>query len=280
MRAVLVTVLIILAGCAGNGDDVVDPSDDGSAAPAIPPLSGYVFDAAIAPLAGAKVSIPSLGLDAPTNEDGVYSFSQLPIGEVLVIVVQKDGYKPQSRSLSLDQDVAVLLNFTLDPVPVKVATHNTLTFKGIIGCSALVKASGSNLRQTCPGGVAVDERVWEFNVDPDLAGAVIEVVWDAQTPAADQLNLTIETVGYGQLDEILFSQEYGSILRGQISNSQASRFYTDGGLVRVSIDVGRNTADEEVDIGTAFAAQQSFDIYATLFYVAPPPPAFTIADGS
>ncbi len=278
MRAVLVVLLITLAGCSGAGEENGESPASGGANGSLPPLAGFIFDPAVTPIAGATVSIPALGLEAPTDKDGVYAFSQLPVNEVLVVVVQAQGYKPDSRSLSLEPNVSVLLNFTLERVPVKTPTHNTVTFKGIIGCGIIAKANGQAHRQSCPGGIAVDTRVWEFNVDPELAGAVVEVVWDAQTPAAEHLNVTIETVGFGELDEVLFSQEYGSILRGQITNAQAARFYTGGGLVRVSVDIGRNTADDEVDVGVAVAAQQDFDIYATLFYIEPPPADFTIAD--
>ncbi len=282
MRALVAVLLIVLAGCSGPGAETTDADakPGSSIGGDLPPLAGFVFDPAVTPIEGASISIASLGLEVATDKDGVYAFEELPVNEVLVVVVQADGYKPASKSLTLDQDVSILLNFTLQRVAVKVPTHNTLTYKGIIGCAGLVKADGQRVSQNCPGGIAVDNRVWEFNVDPELAGAVIEVVWDAQSTAAEHLNLTIETLGYGDLDEILFSQEYGTILRGQISNVQAARFYSGGGMVRVSVDIGRNTADEEVNAGAAIAAQQEFQIFATLFYIEPPTGDFSIANAS
>ncbi len=278
MRAFVVALLIVLAGCSTPGADTGETGEHngGGGTPTFPPLAGFVFDPAVIPIEGATISIASLGLEVTTDADGVYAFEELPTGDVLVVVVQAEGYKPASKSLSLDADVSVLLNFTLERIPIKIPTHNTLTYKGIVGCGAIVKGAGTSYRQNCPGGVAVDNKVWEFYADADLAGAVIEVVWEAQSETARHLNLTVQTVGYGDLDEILFSQEYGSILRGQISSVQAARFYSDGGLVRVTVDVGRNTADEEVDIGAGFAVQQEFEVFATLFYVAPPPADFTI----
>lgn len=283
MRGVVLLVIcaLVLAGCSGKGGG--ETTDDGSSGNAssgsVPPLSGWVFDPAVAPVVGANVTIPSLDFGVATDEQGRFAFADVPANQPLLVVVTADGYKPGSKSLQLDPGTAMRLNFTLDRVSVQKPHHQTQTFTGNIDCAGVLKIDDQREPLPCGGvDLGIDERVWEFQVNEGLAGAVIEVVWTPVTPAAQHLNLTIETVGAGNLDEVLFSQENGNILRGQIGTYDANRFYSGGGTVRVTLDIGRNIDDEEAGVGAGLAFQQDFDVFATAFYVEPPPPSFTIAD--
>ncbi len=289
MRAVAATIalallLVALAGCvedAGDGeatpeaeapDGVEEPSGDEA-------LSGWVFDPALAPVVGAHVAVPALNVSTTADEQGRYAFDGLPTDEVLVLVVQADGFKPSSKSVTLVPETAMRLNFTLAPVPVEVAYAQKLSFNGLVGCGGVLKVNNQGSDLECGTSAAVDERAWEFPVDADVAGIVVEVVWEPGTPAAEHLNLTVETVGFGNFDEVLAGTEGASVLRGQVNAFQSQRFYSDGGIVRVTVDPGRNTADDETGTGVGFAVQQPFEAFATVFYVEPPPPGYSIVDG-
>lgn len=276
--ACLVT-LLLLAGCS-NAKDQEDGTSTGEAS-GNEPLSGFVFDAAIQPIAGANVSIPSLGVATTTNEKGRYGFAELPYDASMTVITQADGFQPTSKSLQVVQGTAMHVNFTLERVPVKTPFHDTDSFQGIINCNGVAKAEGERHEIPCglvAQGLGVDNRVWEFQVDPELTGLVVELFWKQDTEFARHLNLTIETMGFGDQDKVIFSEEGESVLRGQIGAFDARRFYSGGGMVRVAVDIGRNTAADEVNAGVGFAAQQTFEVFATEFYVAPPPPSFTIDD--
>ncbi len=285
MRASVVCLLLLLpallAGCSSSDKPETSdtPADDGNTSPAsLEVLGGWVFDPALAPVVGAEVSIPALNQSTKANDQGHYGFKSLPYDQVLVIVVQATGFESTSKAVTLTQDTILQLNFTLAPVSEKVAYNERLSFNGLISCDGVVKVQNNPNNIECRISGGVDERVWEFTVKPDVAGIVVEIFWDAGTPAAEHLNLTVETVGFGNFDEILSGNEGGSILRAQVNRFQSERFYTQGGIVRVTVDVGRNTADDETGSGAGVAIQQDFEAFATVFYVDGPPPGYSIAN--
>ena len=278
-HAVLTLLVLLLAGCSDAPAD--GPAVDGErptvSPPGEEPLSGWVFDPALAPVVGATVSIPALAATTTVDDEGHYGLADLPYDEVLVVVVEADGYRPSSKSVTLVPGTLLRLNFTLSPVPREVAYSEALSFNGLIGCGGVVKQDNQGQSVECGSSAAVDERVWEFEVKEKVAGIVVEIVWEPGTPAAEHLNLTVETVGFGNFDEVLTGAEGPSILRGQVNQFQSKRFYSEGGVVRVTVDPGRNTADDETGTGAGFAVQQDFEAFATVFYVEPPPPGYSIA---
>lgn len=280
MRAApLAVLMLLLAGCgdAPAGEPTVAGERPATSPPGQEPLSGWVFDPALAPVVGATVSVPALDAATTVAEDGRYGLTDLPYDQVLVVVVQADGYEPSSKSVTLVPDTLLRLNFTLRPVPREVAYSEALSFNGHIGCGGVVKRDNQPQPVECGTSAVVDERVWEFEVKQKVAGIVVEVVWEPGTPAAEHLNLTVETMGFGNFDELLAGSEGPSVLRGQVNAFQSKRFYSDGGMVRVVVDPGRNTADDETGTGAGLAVQQDFEAFATVFYVEPPPPGYSIA---
>jgi hypothetical protein len=278
--SLLVISLLVGAGCTSKDAEVAPEPIAPSGVEGVSgneQVNGFIFDNAVAPLDGATIVIASMGIDATSDVDGRYAFEGLPTDQVLVFTAKADGFVPVSKSVQLIPDTVLKMNFTLEPVPVAKPYYEVLSFDGIIACSSITRENNNVYRNDCAPPGTPDEKVWEFAVAEQTAGVVIEVAWDAQSDAARHLNLTVETVGFGDLDETLIMHEGESILRGQISNSKATRFYTDGGIVRVKVDIGRNTADEEVNAGNGFAAQQGFEVFASVFYVSPPPGSYTIA---
>ncbi len=286
MRASVVCLLLtlpaLLAGCSGNDKDGAgpeEPIDDGTVAPKdLEVLGGWIFDPALAPVEGASVTIPALNHSTETTPEGHYGFTGLPYNQVIVVVVQAEGYESNSKAVTLSPDTILLLNFTLKPVSEKVAFSERLSFNGLISCGGVIKVQNQPNDIECGISGGVDERVWEFTVKPDVAGIVVEIIWEAGTPAAEHLNLTIETVGFGNFDEVLAGNEGESILRGQVNRFQSERFYTEGGILRVTVDSGRNAAQDETGTGVGLAVQQDFEAFATVFYVDGPPPGYSIAN--
>lgn len=112
MRAWALPVLLLLAvmtlsGCTGGGADKPTPTGD----PDTGSLHGVVVDAAVAPVAGALVTI-SGGMNTTTNEKGEFRFDGLQPG-AYVISATRLGYKGAQSSAEVVAGVT-------DPPLVKV----------------------------------------------------------------------------------------------------------------------------------------------------------------
>lgn len=279
--AVVLVIATLLAGCTKDGSEVnTDPeipaSSDGSAA-RDHQLHGWIFDGAFVPIAGAKVSIHGENVTANAAEDGYFGFAGMPTDRLLTLQVEADGFKPQTRAITLIPDSLMVVNFTLLPVPVLEPYVELQAFTGHIGCSAVVKTQDSTQPYDCGIVSPVDNRVWEFNVNDNVASIIVEAFWNFDTELASHLNLTVETVNLGIFDEQLAYTEGTAPLQGFVTKAQSERFYRQGGTVRATIDIGRNIDAEEASAGVGLAVDQEVQLIASVFYVAPAPPGYTAA---
>lgn len=261
----------LLAGCT----DEAPPADDTPVAEG-PALSGFVFDAALRPLSGATVDVVAANASAPTDADGRYRFQQIPRDTALLVTVTLEGYITASKSVSVPADAGLRLNFTLEAVPIDEPYLEVLKFEGFLPCQVRIGQDDGGSTTEC-GAVLGQERldVWEFSVGPGVAGIVVEVAWEPSTAAATILNATVETVGYGDADTILAQVEGPSVLRAQVAEAYASRFYPEGGIVRLTVSIGSD-ADEEAGTSAGAAVDQDFQAFATVFYHAPPPATYSV----
>ena len=285
MRSIVVLLVLAVAfsGCSdkssvrqadADGDDAPHGSD-GSGDRSKDVLWGFVFDNALAPVVGAAIEIHGENVTSTTATDGYYGFRGLPTDRVLVLVAKSDGFEPSSKTITLVPGAGHLMNFTLQRAPIKTATDEKQSYEGTVSCAALVRANDGRYEYGCNLAGTVDERVWEFSVKGDTMGIIVEVNWESNTPLADHLNVTVETVGFGDFDTVLAVQEGPSVLRLEVARENADRYYRLPGTVRVTVDVGRNIEDEEASAGAALAFEQGFQVIASIFYVQPPPPGYT-----
>jgi TonB-linked SusC/RagA family outer membrane protein len=79
-------------------------------------VSGRVISEANAPVQGASVSIPSLGVGSFTNEQGRYTFT-VPAGratgQVVSVTARRIGFTPLSRNVTLTSGATLTQDFTL-----------------------------------------------------------------------------------------------------------------------------------------------------------------------
>lgn len=279
--AAVLLLTVVLSGCASkDGSEVVAPdvpaSSDGSDA-RDHQLHGWILDGAFEPVEGAKVSIHGENVTAGTAADGYFGFTGMVTDRLLTLQVEAEGYRPQTRAVTLAPNTVMVVNFTLIPLPVLVPYVEKQSFTGHIGCSAVVKTQTSTQPYDCGIVSPVDNRVWEFNVNSNVASIVVEAFWEYDTELASHLNLTVETVNLGIFDEKLAFAEGTAPLQGFVTNAQSQRFYREGGTVRASIDIGRNIDAEEASAGAGLALDQEVQLIASVFYVAPAPPGYTAA---
>lgn len=272
-RAALAALFFLLPGCASQ-----DGGTQGTVtADGLPLLQGYVFDAALRPVANANVTIQGVGVTArngtaATAQDGHYAFPLLPVEERLVVTVQAAGLKSLSKQVSLSAGNSTLLNFTLDAIPSQKPYNEPVGFNGFLSCETSVSAGQA---QTTDCGGATNRRVWVFNVNPGCTGIVIETKWVPTSPTAEFLHATVETVGLGDQNALLAEVTGGSVLRAQVNQAQCGKYFPQGGTLQVLWSADANAEEQEAGVGVAAAVQQDFRAVATAFFVEPPPPDFS-----
>lgn len=278
VRAPLVAVVLLgiaLAGCADGDPDETTPTT--SPAPKqTPMLSGWVFDPAIRPVAGVTVELTDTGTVVTTDENGFYGFPSAPRERFLVLVASKEGYMSASKQVTLPLEGHVRLNFTLQPEPVRTPRVEVQKFEGLLSCRTGITVDEENATFDCgPGTESADQ--WDFAVEADLAGAVIEVFWDPGTPLAESLSVRVETLELGEFNFVIGETLGSSPLRITVPQAVAAKFYPAGGLMRATVDAAPDNDANEAGIGASVAFQQDFAVFASLFYVEPPPGTYTVA---
>lgn len=267
----LLFLTLALAGCA---DDAPVEDEPKKAPVDQPQLQGWVFDPTVLAIEGVQIEVLDTGATVTTDANGYYKLDDVPLDVPVLLVATKEGYEPGSKQVQLEANTAIQLNFTLNPVPVKQSYNERLPYNGFIDCEGRVATASSDIPLQCGSD---NQNVWEFNVKEDLAGAVIEIGWEPGTDLAASLGARLETIGFGD-QNIVIAEIFGqSVLRLQIPNAVAEKYYTEAGTLRLIVEVKPDNEANEAGIGAGFAFNQEFDVVASLFYVEGPPPGYTAA---
>ncbi len=88
--------------------------------------------------------------------------------------------------------------------------------------------------------------------------------------------MRLETLELGQLNLNLGEVVGEFPLRIAVPQTVAERYYTAGGLMRLTVFGAPNADETEAGTGATVLFQQRFTAYASLFYVAPPDPSYTV----
>ena len=276
LLAIAAVAALALAGCSG-GEDADGDSPGSGPVSDLPMLHGYVFDPALRPLVGAVVTVLDTNSTGVTDDEGFFGFAELPLEQFLVVVATMDGFVAGSKQVTLTPDGPVRLNFTLNPVPVQVPFMQVAKQELLVECQVGVAANEQNSTYGCGSGTQ-DVDSWDIAVGEDLAGAVVEVYWEPGTSAAASVGARLETLELGQLNLILSEVVGTSPLRLSVPQLQAERYYSAGGLMRLTVFAAPNADENEAGVGASVLVEQALTAYASLFYVAPPDPAYTIAN--
>lgn len=269
----LLLLLALLAGCSQADDKGPAAVERGNA----PALHGAVMDPALRPLAGASVTIVGTNASTTTGSEGTYAFAELPRGQVLVITASHQGHVTASRQATLPDTGDLRLDIVLEPVPTEASYREVLKFDGVIGCQAAVAVSEEDARSVdCGGEADPGETVGTFAVAPKLVSAVVEVLWEPSTPAAEGLGARLEMPG---TNTTLLSETVGrSPLRLVVPMRTAERLFADGGTLRLTVYAMPITDEDEQAAAASLAVDQPFQAFASLFYGTPPSPTYSILD--
>jgi hypothetical protein len=275
--ALAAVAALTLAGCSDgkSGDPAATPNNPEG----LPLLHGYVFDPALRPLAGATVKVLDANASTTADDEGFFGFDGLPAEQFLVVVATMDGFTPTSKQITLAVDTPVRLNFTLEPVPIETPYSQVLKQELLVECQVGWVAADQFNQMNCGTGVQEIDQ-FDIAVDVSLAGAVIEVFWEPTSSLSESIGAKLETLELGQLNLVLGQVVGTSPLRITVPESTAERYYPQGGLMRLTIFAEPNSDENEAGVGASVLVSQAVTAYASLFYVAPPDPSYSIADAS
>lgn len=213
MRVEIVATLLLsgltLGGCLGNdganvGQSTTDPgtAPTGTFSETTGAIRGFVTDLELSPIVGALVGLQGTELETRTAADGSYQFSELEPGPYTVLAA-RFGYEPGQQSVTVAAgELTRNIDFRLEPIPVTDPRLKTEIFDGLITCSVgtaglISEECGTGLGTPVGtfGGNPNNKIDWNFNITndvyEDLNAVFIELDWEPQTAAAQQLGLHV-----------------------------------------------------------------------------------------
>lgn len=276
-RAWLVVLAVALAGC-GGGHAVPEGIPVDEAGKALPTLQGVVVDDAIRPLAGAVVRFLLGGVNATTDADGHYEIHRPTMtAEATLVSASREGYKTRSAQVQISGHTSATLDFQLEVDPAPVSRVEVLQHTGSPRCTALTPLPAPLDRVQCEAdhGDGADHPTpdWVWAVEPDvaLAGAVVQVDWDATTPASSRFHAWLQAPVAGGVGGERYGEVTGaSPLRLELPEDVA-RAMPRWTAVWVCIELAPG------DAPIAANGQQVYDAFASLFYVDPAPAGYMLA---
>lgn len=274
--ALSVLLVLLLSGCTEGSDAPPGlPLDDRGRV--LPTLYGIVVDAAIRPLAGAEVRILGGEAAVRTDEGGRYELHR-PTGraEDVLVTATMQGFLTRTQQSQASAHQSHRLDFVLEADPHVVPHVTILEHGGTMRCTAAVAAVGQGEGVACDADRRVDDRVapwmWEINPTPNLAGAVVEVYWDAMSPLSQTLTawLRAPTAG-GEGGDVVAQATGTSPLRLEVPEDQARAMGRWTGI-RLHVDL----AEQDGGLPGAAPREQRYTAYASLFYVDAAPSGYTL----
>lgn len=277
-RWLLVVLALAVAGCGGKADVAagLPVSDDGKV---LPTVQGVVVDDAVRPLAGVTVRFLFSGVNATTDADGHYEILRPTLAaEQTLVTASRDGYKTRTQQVQLSGHTSATLDFRLESDPPPMARVEVFQHTGTVRCTAVTPLPAPADRWGCEAdrgdsGEHPEPPKWIWPLEPDvaLAGAVVQVVWDATTPASTQFHAWLQAPVAGGLGGERIGEVTGtSPLRLELPE-EAARALPRWTSVWVCVEVAPGQALVGANV------QQVYEGYASMFYVDAAPPGYVLA---
>ncbi len=273
----LVLVGTVLGGCLGNESASPEKTPVQEELP-FPDLLGQVSDQDGRPVVDARIHVPGANRTTHTNETGDFAFHELDLRGPVLIEVGKTGHINTTQVVQFFEGFSVLLNVTLADISRIEPFQRAAEFKGFLGCRANLHAAGTTLldRDCSREAQSITLDTWDASVDFGVQAAVIELFWNARTPAAEELEVSLNLIlpdgSNTPLDTV-----YGTNPMQIVIEAPGDNYLPDHSRIRVRVDT---PSGENGDSGAGGAFQQEFELYATMFYFGQPPTDYTIASSS
>ncbi len=201
MRALwLLALALMLAGCSDAASPGAEGPAGGPTAKEVTTgkttgaISGVIVDLAVVPIAGADVSIASLGINASTDADGSFVFLDMEPGNYFLNVAAA-GYSPVQVSVAVEAGQVAKPRVQLEQVTVIEAVHYTLKHDGYIQFSGAVSGPILNIiLQDLMGDNPLCHCTMAFSTaEDDMRTLVVEAIWtDSFTSPTGPSDLYLE----------------------------------------------------------------------------------------
>lgn len=275
----LLLVAMLLAGCsAAPAAPAGLPID--SHGRALPTVQGTVVDSAIRPLEGVRVRILGTDLATTTDAQGHYELRRPTLKpEAALVSASKDGFEPRTGQAQVSGHRSATLDFRLDADDDVVPHVDVLEHRGTLRCSAVVRTAAGSQGANCAddrGDDAAEIPAWMWDVipTPNLAGAVVEVRWEASSPLSQRAHAWLKApMAGGQGGETLAETTGESPLRLEVPADVARSF---GRWTALRLHVELADPDGTLPVGVGASDDQPYTAYASLFYVDPAPPGYAL----
>lgn len=270
MRSAGALALLLLAGCLSD-----DPVATGSVE--IPDVAGLVLDPLLAPLANAQVTLLDNNLTVTTGPDGSFRFVDVP-GVAALVHARADKFEPATRRATLDAGDA-WIELVLAPLPVETPYTVESEHAGFVSCAGMVRVGGETSQGTvfsCGENDPNDQRELEYELplSDGVAGVVLELVWEPGSGLASRFEFSLQVERDGQTTD-LGRAEGESYVKIAVSREVARELLLPGAVLRTRTEPAPSLLDEEAFLGIGAAVAQPFSVIATVFYHAPPDPAYS-----
>lgn len=264
--AVTVVLALALAGCGGKGDGAnqvrlgdgsrvsldlpeerqPDPEDIHGA------ISGVVVDDAIFPVPGATIAIRDRSYNATADEDGLFAFEGMPPG-LYTLEVSMEGHSTGLGTVNVKSGQVAKAVVQAPRLPFVAPYHATWAFDDVRTADDLVWGAAGNHEHVIP-------------FDHPVQTLVVESAWDGiQDGLGDPLDYWV--AGERAPDEA----STGSAPNPMVQTfAGGDLFGKDEYAVRLRVTPSWESAP--------FQAQGK--VFATLFYVEPAPPGWSLVGGS
>lgn len=279
--AVAVVLVLAVAGCA-KPPPVPEGIPVGSGGEALPTVQGTVVDSAIKPIAGVRVYFLGTDVNTTTAEDGTYAiYRPTALRENVMVTAWKQGFSAQTHMIAVSGHSSAVLHFRLEAAPYQEAYSTVLQFRGTLGCIVAVSGAGQQQRASCDAQLNPPEgppaNTGDFYLEPNFAGAVVQVVWEAESDMTRHLHAWIEgpAVG-GQGGPLLVEATGPSQIRLEIDYTTAREKFGDWSGFRVVTQLPDAPPGGPVP-GVGASVGQTFDVYATVFYKDPAPAGYVLS---
>lgn len=216
--AAVVVLIVLLAGCAGNGEQQAIPSgaevvsnDKGDAVGAV---SGFVVDDEQRPLMDAIVRLDPAQRSTKTNGEGRFVFARVPVG-VYELNATLDGFHAAALRVNITEGRTETALVTLVALPSAVAYYETFPYAGVQRCMIYTSVylascsqpytavyytalgAGVNLTQFGLPNDPIDNKYRaSFEVRENYTGLVSELAWTATTDASRYYKLVLSCPWY------------------------------------------------------------------------------------
>lgn len=278
-RPVGLALALLLSGCLGAGGPGGAPAS--SSAPGLGPgvvnvLEGFVFSEDRSPLEGAVVAVSGWARNATTDPSGRYRFQNLEARDHW-LTASRQGYRAASvRAIVTDGEV-VVLNFTLEAVPVRLPHNESRSFSGMLSCQASYATDPEEVQTLeCGERDPANKPSGIFDLGPNASEVVVEAFWAARTALSQRLMMRVEGLGLPEQDLLLGQRAGGSGVKIVVPEAVLKRFFAGGGRIGVSMMTAPSLLGDDYPADVGASVQQSFEVFCTVFYLAPGPAGYSV----